>query len=43
MKAKTQKTTYVKPALIRLDNVKDITFECPSFTCSIYVPPSPSA
>ena len=35
-------TTYEKPALVRLGNLRDITFECPQFTCSILVPPAPA-
>jgi hypothetical protein len=37
------KETYVKPEIIRLDNLKDITFECPQWQCSVTVPPAPNA
>ncbi|GBE58024.1 hypothetical protein BMS3Abin01_00952 [bacterium BMS3Abin01] len=37
----TGKSIYVKPVLVKLENVRDITFECPNFQCSIPVPSSP--
>ena len=33
---------YEKPELIRMDNLKDITFECPNWQCSVEVPPPPA-
>jgi len=41
---KTMKTRepYAKPVLIKHDNVKDITFECPNWQCSVTVPPPPA-
>gem|GEM_PF-3622050 len=36
-----KKATYVKPAIIRLDNLKQVTFECPEWQCSVVVPPPP--
>ena len=33
--------TYKKPELTRLDNLKEITFECPNWQCSVVVPPAP--
>jgi len=35
----TGKSKYSKPVLVKLDNLRDITFDCPNFSCSIYVPP----
>jgi len=32
---------YAKPELVRHDNLKDITFECPAWQCSVVVPPPP--
>jgi len=34
---------YSKPELTKLDNLKDITFECQQWQCSVVVPPPPSA
>ena len=34
---------YAKPELTRHDNLKDITFECPAWQCSVTVPPPPPA
>lgn len=36
-----KKQAYEKPALIKQDNLKDITFECPDWQCSVIVPPAP--
>jgi len=36
------KETYVKPEITRLENLKDITFECPQWQCSVVVPPPPN-
>ena len=33
---------YVTPEIIRQDNLKDITFECPAWQCSVVVPPPPN-
>ena len=32
---------YVKPALIRLSNLKEITFDCANWQCSVVVPGQP--
>lgn len=37
-----KKSNYEKPMLTRLDNLKEITLECPEFQCSIAVPPPPA-
>jgi hypothetical protein len=43
MKEKTEKReTYAKPALVKHDNLKDITFECPDWQCSVTVPGPPA-
>lgn len=34
---------YVKPELSVHDNLREITFECPQWQCSVVVPPSPVA
>jgi hypothetical protein len=34
---------YAKPELVKQDNLKDITFECPAWQCSVTVPPPPQA
>lgn len=33
---------YAKPELIRQTSLKDITFECPEWQCSVVVPPPPN-
>ncbi|MFA6000960.1 MAG: hypothetical protein WC828_02480 [Thermoleophilia bacterium] len=33
---------YAKPELVKRDNLKDITFECPQWQCSVVVPPPPA-
>lgn len=33
---------YEKPALLRHANLKQITFECPQWQCSVTVPPPPA-
>ncbi len=32
---------YVKPSLVKYDNLKDLTRECPNWQCSVTVPPPP--
>ncbi len=32
---------YAKPQLARHENLKDVTFECPNWQCSVVVPPPP--
>lgn len=32
---------YEKPGLVVHDNLKEITFECPNWQCSVVVPPPP--
>ena len=29
---------YTKPELVKHENLKDITFECPTWQCSVAVP-----
>jgi hypothetical protein len=36
-----RKDEYAKAELTKLDNLKDITFECPQWQCSVTVPPEP--
>lgn len=36
------KKTYEKPALKKVQNLRDITFECPEWQCSVVVPPPPA-
>lgn len=33
---------YVKPELSVHDNLRDITYECPQWQCSVVVPPPPA-
>ena len=33
---------YAKPELVKRDNLKDVTFECPNWQCSVTVPPQPT-
>lgn len=37
------KKIYVKPAFRKVQNLRDITFECPAWQCSVVVPPAPTA
>jgi hypothetical protein len=37
-----EREPYAKPELVRHDNLKDITFECPNWQCSVTVPPPPA-
>lgn len=39
---RNSKSPYEKPVLIKHENLKDLTFECPDFQCSIVVPPPPA-
>jgi len=32
---------YAKPELVKHENLKEITFECPNWQCSVTVPPAP--
>jgi hypothetical protein len=40
----TEKTRepYAKPVLVRHENLRDVTFECPDWQCSVAVPGDPS-
>lgn len=38
----SEKMNYQKPLLTKLDNIRDITLDCPEFNCSIEVPPPPT-
>lgn len=38
-----KRDTYVKPQLAKGSNLKEITFECPDWQCSVTVPPAPHA
>jgi hypothetical protein len=33
---------YAKPELVKHSNLKEITFECPDWSCSVTVPPPPA-
>jgi len=35
------KNEYVKPEIVKLENLKEVTFECPQWQCSVTVPPPP--
>lgn len=36
------KKAYEKPAIVKHDNLKAITFECPDWQCSVTVPGAPA-
>ncbi|MCL4474552.1 MAG: lasso RiPP family leader peptide-containing protein [Actinobacteria bacterium] len=38
----TELIAYEKPVLASLGNVKELTFECPAWQCSVTVPPPPA-
>ena len=35
---KEAREPYAKPELVKHDNLKEITFECPTWQCSVAVP-----
>ena len=39
---KKAREPYAKPELAKQDNLKDLTFECPNWQCSVVVPPPPA-
>ena len=39
---KEAREPYAKPEMVKHDNLKDITFECPNWQCSVVVPPPPA-
>ncbi len=32
---------YAKPELVKHESLKELTFECPDWQCSVVVPPAP--
>lgn len=38
---KKAQTSYEKPVLTKHNNLRDLTFECPEWSCSVTVPPPP--
>jgi len=42
MTDKETRELYAKPELTRHDNLKDVTFECAEWSCSVVVPPPPA-
>jgi hypothetical protein len=42
LKKDTCRELYAAPQLIKLENLKDVTFECPNWQCSVVVPPPPA-
>lgn len=41
MKKQATRASYEKPVLSKHENLKDLTFECPNWQCSVVVPPPP--
>ncbi len=41
-KNRNKQECYKKPELIRLGNLKEITFECSGWQCSVVVPAAPA-
>ncbi len=41
MAKKSQREPYAKPALVKHENLKDITFDCANWQCSVVVPQQP--
>jgi hypothetical protein len=37
----SKRQPYEQPMLVRHENLKEITFECPNWQCSVVVPPPP--
>jgi hypothetical protein len=42
MGMKKVRSSYEKPVLTKHANLRDITFECPNWQCSVTVPPPPA-
>lgn len=42
MTQKETRETYAKPVLVKHSNLREITFECPEWQCSVTVPPPPT-
>ncbi|MFA5801495.1 MAG: hypothetical protein WC911_03375 [Thermoleophilia bacterium] len=38
---KEAREPYAKPEMVKHHNLKDLTFECPQWQCSVTVPPPP--
>ncbi len=41
MAKKSQREPYAKPELVKHENLKEITFECSGWQCSVVVPAGP--
>ena len=41
-KTKTREL-YIRPVMVRLENLREVTFECPQWQCSVTVPPPPES
>ncbi len=42
MEKKETREPYAKPELVKHENLKDLTFECSNWSCSVTVPPATS-
>ena len=40
---KNERKSYEKPVLMKHENLRDVTFECPDWQCSVTVPAAPTA
>lgn len=43
MTEKRTRMLYVQPVLVKLENLREVTFECANWQCSVVVPPAPQA
>ena len=43
MTEKKTRELYVTPVLVKHENLREITFECPDWQCSVTVPPPPES
>ncbi len=41
-KEKSHREPYARPELVKQDSLKELTFECPDWQCSVTVPPPPA-
>lgn len=41
MTEKNKRELYERPVLVKHDSLREITFECPDWQCSVTVPPPP--
>ena len=43
MTKKKSRVLYVRPELVKVENLREITLECPQWQCSVTVPAPPES